>query len=80
MATKVLLAREVRKLPEMSKVTIHSRDKYGHATRLLCFVHELQNGKKVLQSAGLYSDGFIEIVQRRGVVYTVEVDKEGIKC
>ena len=69
---KELTAAEVRKLPESSKVTIHGRDQHGYPTRTLCFVHELPNGKKVLQPMGPFCEGFIEIVQRKGVVYTVE--------
>ncbi len=72
----VLRARDVRKLPELSKVTINKRDQRGYPTRTLCFVHELPNGKKVLQPIGLFCEGFIEIVQRKGVVYTVEVNEE----
>jgi hypothetical protein len=68
----VLRAREVRQLPEMAKVTVNSRDKYGYPTRTLCFVHHLPNGDTVLQNMSPYCDGYIQIVKRKGVVYTVE--------
>lgn len=67
---KELTAREVRNLPEMSKVTVHGRDKYGYPTRMLCFVHTVPGGKRVLRPIALFADGFIEI--RKGVRYTME--------
>lgn len=70
---KELTAAEVRKLPELSKVTIHGRDRHGYPTRTLCFVHELPNGRKMLQPIGLFCEGFIEIRKRDR--YTMEVEE-----
>lgn len=72
---KELTARRVRDLPEYAKVTIHGTDRYGYPTRTLCFVHELPNGKKVLQPMGLFCEGFIEIRDRKGQKYTMEVEE-----
>lgn len=67
-----LSAAEVRRLPEMTKVYVHGRDRYGYPTRMLCFVHRLPNGRTVLQPMGLFAEGFVEI--RKGTRYTGEVD------
>lgn len=69
-----ITAGEVRRLPEMARVTIHGTDRYGYPTRRLCFVHELPNGRKVLQPMGVFCEGFIEI--RKRDVYTVEVEQD----
>lgn len=69
---KELNAPEVRRLPEMTKVYVHGRDRYGYPTRSLCFVHRLPNGRTVLQPMGLFAEGFVEI--RKGTRYTGEVD------
>ena len=70
---KKLSAAEVRLLPEGSKVTICTTDKYGYPARGTAFVHVLPTGKKVLHPIGFYSNGFIEIRNRKGQEYTVEV-------
>ncbi len=70
-----ITAKEVRKLPEMAKVTVHGKDRYGYPTRRLCFVHTLPNGGRVLHLIGLFAEGFIPI--RKRDVYTVEVDQDG---
>ncbi|MBQ6373071.1 MAG: hypothetical protein IJJ45_01145 [Clostridia bacterium] len=74
MTEKELTAREVRRLPEFAKVTIHGRDRRGYPTRTLCFVHALPGGKKVLQPIGLFCNGFIEI--RKGDKYTTTEESE----
>ena len=73
---KELTAAGVRKLPEMSKVTIHGTDKYGYPYRSEVFVHETAAGKKVLMSLKPYGSGFIEIRNRKGQRYTVEVNDD----
>ena len=69
MAEREVSAREVRNLPEFAKVTVHGTDRHGYPTRQLCFVHELPNGRKVLQPVGAYCEGFVDI--RKGKRYTV---------
>lgn len=66
-----LSAAKVRRLPEMTRVYVHGRDRYGYPTRTLCFVHRLPNGRTVLHPIGMFVEGFVEI--RRGTRYTVEV-------
>ena len=74
MTEKELSAREVRRLPEFAKVTIHGRDRRGYPTRKLCFVHTLPGGRKVLHPIGLFCEGFIEI--RKGNTYTTMEESE----
>ena len=69
---KELTAKEVRKLPEFAKVTIHGRDRHGYPTRTLCFVHELPTGMKVLHPIGHFYEGYLEI--RKRDKYTMEVN------
>ena len=72
MAERELSAREVRNLPDFAKVTVHGTDRHGYPTRLLCFVHTLPNGRKVLQPVGAFCEGFVDI--RKGKRYTMEVE------
>lgn len=72
MSEKSLTVKEVRNLPEFAKVTVHGMDRHGYPTRLLCFIHTLPNGRKVLHPIALFAEGFIEI--RKGVHYTMEVE------
>ena len=69
-----LTAREVRRLPEYAKVTIHGRDRRGYPTRTLCFVHTLPDGGKVLHPIGMFCQGYIEI--RKGDTYTTVEENE----
>ena len=72
MSERKVTPREVRNMPEFAKVTLHGTDRYGYPTRMLCFVHELPNCRKVLQPVGAFAEGFLPIRLNRGQYFTVE--------
>ena len=63
-------AREVRQLPEGTKVVLHGTDRYGNPTTRTLHVHRTMSGGVVLQDLSPYSEGWVPV--RAGRRYTVD--------
>lgn len=75
--TKEITAKEVRALPIGSIVTLHSHDRYGYPTHLMCEVVGRRDGKGVELRYNTFG-GFerMPIRAHAGRVFTVEVSEE----
>lgn len=76
--TREIPAKEVRALPIGSRVTVHSHDRYGYPTHLVCEVVARREGKGVELRYSTFS-GFerMPIRAHAGRVFTVEVEEDG---